>query len=144
MFSKACEYGIKAAIFIALRSSKNERVSLKEVASEIDSPQAFTGKILQQLVSHKILESTTGPTGGYIIIKTRIEKIMLNEIVDAIDGNSIYISCGLGLKKCNAKKPCPIHNKFSVIREELRTMFLTTGLLALANELKTGGTILIR
>ncbi|WP_394972783.1 RrF2 family transcriptional regulator [uncultured Croceitalea sp.] len=144
MFSKACEYGIKAAIFIASQSSLNKRASLKEVASEIDSPEAFTAKILQRLARNGILESNIGPTGGYSIEKKRIKKIMLNEIVDAIDGNSIYISCGLGLNKCNAKIPCPVHDKFSVIREELRKMLMTTGLLELSNELKMQHSVLMR
>ena len=44
MFSKACEYGIKASIFIAINSRDGRRVSPKEIAKEIDSPQAFTAK----------------------------------------------------------------------------------------------------
>ena len=45
MFSKACEYGIKAAIFIATKSYEDKRVSPKEIAEKINSPQAFTAKI---------------------------------------------------------------------------------------------------
>ena len=36
MFSKACEYGIKAAIFIATNSFENRRVSPKEISEEIE------------------------------------------------------------------------------------------------------------
>ncbi|MFS4493405.1 RrF2 family transcriptional regulator [Maribacter sp. 2308TA10-17] len=144
MFSKACEYGMKAAIFIASQSSLNKRASLKEVASEIGSPEAFTAKILQRLAGKGILESTIGPTGGYIIEKERAEKIMLNEIVDAIDGSSVYTNCGLGLNKCNANIPCPVHDKFSIIREELRKMLMTTGLLELSSNLEMGHSVLIR
>lgn len=41
MFSKACEYGIRATIFLALLSKKGEHRSLKQVAEAIDSPVAF-------------------------------------------------------------------------------------------------------
>ncbi len=144
MFSKACEYGIKATIFIASQSLLNERVSLKDIVGEIDSPEAFTAKILQQLTRNGILESSMGPTGGFKIEKKRIDEIMLSEIVDAIDGDSIYVNCGLGLKQCNAKKPCPVHDKFSVIREDLRKMLMTTSLFELANGLEIGLTVLMR
>ena len=53
MFSKACEYGIRATLFIATRSLDRARVSLKEIASEIEGPEAFTAKILQQLAQNK-------------------------------------------------------------------------------------------
>ncbi|WP_341461480.1 hypothetical protein [Zhouia spongiae] len=44
MLSKTCEYGLKAAIFIALHSNDNNRVSLKAIAEQINSPVAFTAK----------------------------------------------------------------------------------------------------
>ena len=128
MFSKACEYGIKASIHIASQSQKGERVSLKAVAEAIDSPVAFTAKILQSLANNHIIVSSMGPTGGYEIPKGKQANITLAQIVEAIDGDKIFISCGLGLKQCNALKPCPIHNKFKAIRDELKTMLETTAI----------------
>jgi Rrf2 family iron-sulfur cluster assembly transcriptional regulator len=49
MFSKACEYGIRASIFIAEQSLLDRKVSLKDVAEAIESPSAYTSKILQRL-----------------------------------------------------------------------------------------------
>mgnify|MGYP002795141008 FL=1 len=64
MFSKACEYGIRATIYIAMQSLEGFRVNLKEIAAAIDSPIAFTAKILQQLVKSNIVESVKGAKGG--------------------------------------------------------------------------------
>jgi len=144
MFSKACEYGIKATLFIAQQSMNDERVSLKSIANAIDSPAAFTAKILQLLAKNDIISSIKGPHGGFEIQKKRLEKIKLSQIVLAIDGDSIYRGCGLGLKECNAKKPCPVHNKFVLIRSELKSMIETTSVLELATGLKTGLTFLKR
>ncbi|PXX31167.1 Rrf2 family transcriptional regulator [Arenibacter sp. ARW7G5Y1] len=144
MFSKACEYGIKAAIYIALQSLLNRRVSLKEIAEEIDSPLAFTAKILHQLAKNNILDSTKGPSGGFQISRERIEVINLSDVVYAIDGDSVYVGCGLGLNKCNANRPCPVHNKFAVIREELKQMLKGTNLLSLATSFESGVTYLKR
>ncbi len=144
MFSKACEYGIKATIYIAMQSLEGRRVSLKEIAEKVDSPTAFTAKILHQLAKSDIMVSTKGPSGGFQIEKQRIDEIKLADIVFAIDGDSIYHGCGLGLKKCNAEKPCPVHDKFVVVRDELKQMLQSTTLFELATGLETGLTFLKR
>ncbi|GAB4155227.1 Rrf2 family transcriptional regulator [Polaribacter sp.] len=138
MFSKACEYGIKAAIYIAVNSAENKRVSPKEISENIDSPQAFTAKILQALVRHNIITSVRGAYGGFEIDKTKIETTKLSQIVYAIDGDSIYNGCGLGLHICDENHPCPVHDKFKLVREELRDMLDNTTLEQLALEIKSG------
>ena len=142
MFSKACEYGIKASIYIALQSIQGERVSLKKIAKEINSPEAFTAKILLQLAKIDIIKSSKGPSGGFEIPKDKIDTIMLADIVFAIDGNSIYEGCALGFNICNATKPCPIHDKFVNVREELKRMLQNTSLYELATGLEVGLTFL--
>ena len=138
MFSKACEYGIRAAIYIASNSKTGNRVRLKDIAKKIDSPEAFTAKILQQLVKNNIIDSVKGPSGGFEINQLKMQTIMLNEIVLAIDSDKIYNGCGLGLNKCNEHKPCPLHNKFQIIRNDLKSMLTTTSLCDLSEGLKEG------
>ncbi|MBF8149848.1 Rrf2 family transcriptional regulator [Winogradskyella sp. F6397] len=138
MFSKACEYGIKAAIFIAINSSENRRVSPKEIAEEIDSPQAFTAKILQALVRHNMIKSVRGAQGGFEIDKDKIATTKLSQIVYAIDGDKIYNGCGLGLHTCDENHPCPVHDKFKVVRDELKDMLENTSLEQLALDIKSG------
>ena len=142
MFSKACEYGIKAAIFIAKNSCEGKRVNSKEISKEINSPHAFTAKILQALVRHNIINSVKGAYGGFEIDKDTIPHIKLSQIVNAIDGDAIYKGCGLGLETCNEKHPCPVHDKFVEIRGGLRSMLETTTLEELALNLKNGNAFL--
>ena len=138
MFSKACEYGIRATIHISHQSQLGEKVSLKAVAKAIDSPVAFTAKILQSLASSKIIASSKGPTGGYEIPENKQAKITIYHIVEAIDGDKIYNGCGLGLKQCNEQVPCPIHFKFKAIRDDLKTMLKSTTIKELTNGLHEG------
>jgi len=138
MFSKACEYGIKASIFIALNSYQGNRVSLKAIAKEIASPEAFTAKILQDLVRHDIINSVKGAHGGFEIAKPQIAQIKLEEIVRAIDGDKIYNGCGLGLHTCDELHPCPVHEKFKDIRNDLKFMLVNTNLEELALDIKSG------
>lgn len=144
MFSKACEYGIRATIFIALNSLEDKRVSLKDIAEEIDSPVAFTAKILQQLARNSIVDSVKGPAGGFEISPEQIRLIRLSQVVDAIDGDDIYRGCALGLKDCDANKPCPMHDRFVVIRDNLQEMLESTTLHTLASDLEVGRTFLKR
>jgi Rrf2 family transcriptional regulator, iron-sulfur cluster assembly transcription factor len=126
MFSRACEYAIRSVIYIAHQSDVGKRVSLKDVAREIDSPEAFTAKIMQSLSRGKIVESLKGPSGGFIMTETALKKVRLVDIVNAIDGDDIYEGCALGLKRCSEERPCPLHFKFKSIRVELRKMLETT------------------
>jgi Rrf2 family protein len=144
MFSKACEYAIKASTYIALQSLEENRVSLREIAQAIESPVAFTAKILHQLAKNNILVSVKGPAGGFQIQKENIDSIKLSDIVYAIDGDSIYEGCALGFDECNAHRPCPIHDKFVGIRDELKQMLQNTSLNELAAGLEVGLTFLKR
>ena len=142
MFSKACEYGIKASIFIAINSRDGRRVSPKEIAKEIDSPQAFTAKILQDLVRANIINSVKGAYGGFEIDKKDISNIKLSQIVNAIDGDKIYNGCGLGLHTCDEEHPCPVHDKFKIVRSELKNMLENTNLEQPALDIQSGASFL--
>ncbi|KIA88762.1 RrF2 family transcriptional regulator [Kaistella jeonii] len=122
MFSKACEYAIKATIYIAQQSHQEKRTNVKEVAKSINAPEAFTAKILQQLCRENILESIRGKQGGFTfdVTKQRITKIY--DVVCIIDGESIFTNCGLGLHKCSSDNPCPVHDDFKIVRENLIAM----------------------
>jgi Rrf2 family transcriptional regulator, iron-sulfur cluster assembly transcription factor len=142
MFSKACEYAIRACIYIAGQSLAGRKVGLKDVSGAIESPEAYTSKILQQLSRNKIINSDKGPTGGFSLDKQQLEKIRLSTIVTAIDGDHIFNGCGLGLKRCNEKMPCPVHDQFKSVRDGLKKMLETTTIKSLTVKLGNGKTFL--
>lgn len=144
MFSKACEYGIKATLFISMKSLNDERVSLKDIARGIASPEAYTAKILQQLARDGVVDSLKGPTGGFKISRERLDEIKLIDIVSSLDGDAVFVGCGLGLRECNAEMPCPVHDKFKEIRDNLKKMLSDTSIYELATGLEVGLTFLKR
>ena len=133
MFSKSCEYGLRAVLYIGNKTSKKKKISLTTIASEINSPPAFTAKILQQLTKNNIVSSVKGPYGGFYIDEENLNTILLSDVVNIFDGNSIYTGCGLGLSKCDSKSPCPLHHKFIEIRANLKEMLNITLAEALIN-----------
>ena len=117
MFSKACEYAIKSMIYINANGEGSRKIKLMEIADAIDSPVAFTAKILQQLKKSNLLISTIGSEGGFQIQKNN--PITLKEVVMAIDGDGFFNQCVLGLKVCSSTNPCPAHDAYKNIKENL-------------------------
>lgn len=137
MFSKSCKYGIKAVLYIAQQSQLGIRVGIKEIVEAIDTPEAFTAKVLQTLSKKNIVNSVKGPNGGFEIPKERLVEIKLSNIVEAIDGEDMYTQCALGLPKCGFEKPCPVHHKFVVVKNELRYVLENTTVLEVAHKMNT-------
>ncbi|SFP86139.1 RrF2 family transcriptional regulator [Parafilimonas terrae] len=121
MFSKTCEYAIRAMIFIAQKTKQDSRVGIKDIAKGINSPEHFIAKILQDLTRKGLLQSAKGPSGGFYLDKTSMKQ-SLADVVKAVDGDKIFYGCGLGLKQCSEIKPCPIHFQFKKVRQELSNM----------------------
>src|SRR5690554_793272 len=100
MFSKTCEYAIRATIYIASESAEGKRCDIRDIARKIESPESFTAKILQRLVKADIIKSIKGNGGGFEIEKLLLKQIKLEKIVKIIDGNDLFDRCSLGLHDC--------------------------------------------
>ncbi|GIL22339.1 MAG: hypothetical protein BroJett042_08520 [Bacteroidota bacterium] len=142
MFSKACEYALRAVLYISLKSVNGSRMSIPEIAKEIDAPLAFTGKILQTLAREGLISSIKGPNGGFYI-DPKSKPVTLRDIVHAIDGSDdVLHTCTLGLKECSDKFPCPIHGEIKAYKERLRKVMRETTVQSLAGDLTKGRTFL--
>lgn len=125
IFSKTCEYAIRAVFFIAHKTATGGRVGIKEISTGIDSPEPFLAKILQDLSRKGIVQSVKGPNGGFYTDESILMR-PITDIVEAVDGNGIFVGCGLGLKQCSEVNPCPLHHEFKAIRNQLHHMLQTT------------------
>ncbi len=133
MFSKSCTYGLRAVIYIANVSIDGRRVGLSEIAEAIDSPTAFTAKILQQLTKSKIVKSIKGPNGGFCIESENLET-PLRDIVMVFEGDKYLEGCGLGLSACDDDHPCPLHNEFLEVRKKLSAFLENNTLASVINQ----------
>ncbi len=125
MFSKACEYGMRATIYVAQQSELGKKVGVKTIAEAIESPEAFTGKIMQQLTKNGFVHSVKGPYGGFFMDKTSIKETKLSDIVELFDGKSAYLGCVLGLRTCSDTHPCPLHKEALPILHKLKELLTT-------------------
>lgn len=138
MFLKTTEYALRAVIYIAQKSSDENKLGLTEIARAIDSPQSFTAKILQQLTSgNKIISSVRGPNGGFYI-SDKSKKLPVHAILKAMGEDEILKKCVLGLKLCSETKPCPMHAEYKLIKPQLIKMFEMRTIQDLADAIDNG------
>lgn len=132
LLSKSCVYGIRAALYMATREDR-DYVPIREISDDLSISFHFLTKILQQLTSEGLMESFRGPNGGIRLTKDGSE-ITLMEVVTAIDGIELFTECALGLPGCGVEKPCPLHDKWAVTRDNIRSMLENTTLTEMANK----------
>jgi Rrf2 family transcriptional regulator, iron-sulfur cluster assembly transcription factor len=137
MFSKATEYALRATIYIAQKSSEDKKLGIAEIAKAIDSPQSFTAKILQHLTKdNRVISSIRGPNGGFYI-STKALQLPVRAILEALHDDGILYRCVLGLRQCSEVKPCPMHDEFKGIRQQLTKLFESTTIKDLAESYRT-------
>lgn len=124
VFSKTFGYALRSVLYIA--SLKGEqRVQLNEVASELNIPRHFLGKVMIRLAKENILSSMKGPSGGFSINNNTLQTPLLR-IAD-LTGESVHFeSCVLRLRKCNSQNPCPLHYRAMEIRNDWLTLLEKT------------------
>lgn len=118
MLSKACQYAIKCLIYLAKHQNES-KIPLMTISEGLDSPPAFTSKILQQLVAAEFITSTKGGNGGFEIDAYLLDHITVGQIISIIDGDALGKGCLLGLSECSAINPCPLHYKYVEIKDKL-------------------------
>jgi Rrf2 family iron-sulfur cluster assembly transcriptional regulator len=126
MLSNSCRYGIRAVIYLARLPFSKDKTGISKISKDLDLPQPFLAKILQQLVKKKILCSTKGPHGGFALLKES-KNITLLDIVTAIDGDDIFTNCVIHNSSCKCvdenKKACTLHDDYSKTRNNLISLF---------------------
>ena len=142
MLSSTCKTAIKAVIYLASKFESGENAGIKEIAEFIDASEHTIGKLLQTLVKQGVVNSVKGPSGGFYISKEQRKQPIIN-IVEAIDGKQLFKECGLGLSKCSASRPCPIHHHYKEARDKVEKLFSTRKIADLCEPVNDGLAYLI-
>jgi len=138
MLSKTCQHGIKAMICITQNAKESKRVSIADISSKINVPEAFTSKIMQRLVKSGMVKSKKGAHGGFYVEERLIHKITVWDVVSELDGGELKYGCILGLTTCSSRNPCPAHDQYKPVRNNLINFMESTYLADLADKLKAG------
>jgi len=121
MFNKETEYALRGLVYIKLQNLKERRPGTSEVAREIEAPPFYTAKILQRLVRFGFLESLKGKGGGFFFDTDKPDLQLIN-LISSTEGDRSYSGCGFGHKHCDSDNPCPLHEKYTSIRESINKL----------------------
>ena len=117
MFSKVSKDSIRLAFQLAIRPS-NEYVHIRDIADDTGISYHNLAKVAQNLARAGVLESYTGPNGGFRLTKSP-HKIFLLDLLEAVDGTNSIESCVLSLSKCGENNPCPLHDHWKAVKLEI-------------------------
>jgi len=143
MLSKSTEYAIRALVFVQLRNWEQKRPGVGEVAKEIEAPEAYTAKILQTLTRNKLLDSMKGRGGGFFFNDNH-SNLTLYDVIHVVEGDALFHKCAFGLKQCNEDNPCPIHNRYKVVRDGFFEIVKTETIKSLSEKILHGDAVLNR
>ena len=141
MLSNACQYAIRSVLYLAIHSDDKKRIGVKTIAEELETPQPFLAKLLQQLAKSDLVSSIKGPNGGFYLTKKNTNN-SLWEIVECIDGTEKFNQCFLGLSKCSDENPCPVHFIVSPFKDKLLNDFRDKSIAQFTEEIKLTGRVL--
>ena len=109
--TRKADYGLIALRHLAVGSGQPS-ASAKEIADRYGMPLPLLSKILQKLARGGFLRSEHGANGGYRLARDP-RQVSALEVIRAIDGPIILMSCFTGQKKCGQSGTC-------TVREPLR------------------------
>jgi len=141
MLSKSSEYAIRALVFVQLRNWAQKRPGVSEIAKEIEAPEAYTAKILQMLTKHKLMDSMKGRGGGFFFNDNQ-SKVTMYDVIHVVEGDDAFHKCGFGLKQCSDDHPCPLHEKYKVVRDGFFDIVKTETIKSLSEKILHGDAVL--
>ena len=134
IYSAQSAYAIRAMTRLAMIRPFGY-VLLDDLCRGTDLPRHFVAKIFQQLVREGLLTSAKGRGGGFALSR-RPADICLYDIVAVIDGIEQFEQCVVGLTRCDATQPCPLHDDWFTIRGEIKQYLVEMNIERMAQVLK--------
>lgn len=117
MFTSSTKYAIRTIEYL-LNHQNGKKMSVVSLATQLDIPQPFLSKIMQQLSRGGIISSTKGRGGGFYLSQDNMKRPLI-DIIICIEGHNVFDKCLLGLKECSGVNPCLLHKYFVVFKASL-------------------------
>lgn len=105
--TRSADWGARVMTHIATLAP-GTRVNALRLADATGTPLAFLGKILQRLVSARLIVSHRGHEGGFELAKPARD-ISLLDVVAAIEGGICLNQCLPGGAGCDRSAWCAVH-----------------------------------
>lgn len=129
LYSKYCEYSIRALAYLGANSQKKGYLLVKEISEKTNIPCAYLHKIFQDLASNtNWIVSKKGRNGG-VTMSIESRKIKMMDIIKLCDGVQTIRNCIFGgEKECKTHPKCKMYENCSYILNEITTFYEKTTL----------------
>ena len=116
-------YAVMAMADLAKMNAK-QPTSLSEISLRQGISISFLEQIFLRLKKNNLVQSSRGPSGGYLLTKSP-EEIKLSSIIKAVDEKVKSVGCKKESKKgCNGKSiKCITHNLWDELETHINNFF---------------------
>ncbi len=131
LLSQTAEYALRAMAFL-VNSPGGVPQTARDVSKGTFIPEHYTSKVLRRMVRAGLLVGQKGHGGGFQLARPP-ERIRYSDIFDAVDEELTSDRCAFGFARCNAKKPCVLHDSVTGLKQQAREWARTTTLASVKN-----------
>jgi FeS assembly SUF system regulator len=131
--SKKADYGLIAVKHLAMHRSENQACSANEIAEEYGISTTLMAKVLQKLARNSLVAAKHGSTGGYQLVKDP-DRISALDVITAIDGPVLIISCVTSHGNCDASSKCSVREPLRRVNESVMNVLSTVTIAQMCDE----------
>lgn len=106
MLSKTAEYALRVVVFMGGREGLPASADLLSKKTKV--PRRYVHRVLQDLVAAELVNSRSGPGGGYELACAS-SKLTILDVINAVAPIERINACPLGMK--SHTKLCPLHKE---------------------------------
>jgi len=118
--STRSRYGIHAMYDLALNVDCGPQ-PIKAIAERQGIPEAYLEQLIAVLKKEKLVTSTRGAQGGYVLAR-RPEEITVGDVLRALEGGLNLVDCLLEEDTCGKTCACPSRIVWMKIRDGLNSI----------------------
>lgn len=130
-FNKTTEYAFRILSYMAADDSR--LYSVDEIFDKLQIPYRYLRKLMTSLSKSELISSIQGKNGGYKISK-KTEDINLLDVISIVDPAYLSGTCFFGFDNCALQTACTMHNQWSDVRTNIRTILAGTSLASINQE----------
>jgi Rrf2 family protein len=123
---KRTDYAVRAVLSLARTWQPGQPLrKARQIAAEMAIPEKYLPQVLAALVRGGLVESVTGPDGGYRLSASP-DRVSLLQVVEAVEGPLESSECVLRGGPCHWEGRCAIHEHWSGAQEAMRDRLRAT------------------
>ena len=128
--STRSRYGLNAICYLAENEDKGY-ISVSEMSEKLNISENYLEQLIRLLKEGKIVKSTRGPKGGYMLAK-KVDDITVGEVLEILEGHLNFTGCLEDGDHCD--KRCRAYIAFHKLDEVINETIDSITLASMVNQ----------